>query len=109
MSGTRSARCFRDIDNPDIRWRKGTFLGFGSESWFGFGPTDPTDPPGPAKPPGPTEPPPSAVPDPVDDGMPLERLEAQICSLAGHLAASTHDWLVLIAEFDRRKGWAQWG
>ena len=41
--------------------------------------------------------------------VPLERLEAQICSLAGRLAASTCEWLRLIAEFDRRKGWAQWG
>jgi hypothetical protein len=41
--------------------------------------------------------------------VPLERLEARICSLAGRLAASTCEWLRLIAEFDRRKGWAQWG
>ncbi len=39
----------------------------------------------------------------------LEGLEARICSLAGRLATFTHDWLVLIAEFDRRKGWVQWG
>jgi len=39
----------------------------------------------------------------------LEGLEAKICSLASRLASYTHDWLVLIAEFDRRKGWAQWG
>ena len=44
-----------------------------------------------------------------DDCVPLERLEAQICSLAAHLAASTRDWPRLIADFDRRKGWAQWG
>jgi hypothetical protein len=43
------------------------------------------------------------------DEVPLERLEARICSLAGRLAASTCEWLRLIAEFDRRKGWAQWG
>ena len=41
--------------------------------------------------------------------VPLERLEARICSLAGRLAASTCEWLRLIAEFERRKGWAQWG
>lgn len=48
---------------------------------------------------------------PVDppDAVPLELLESQICSLAGRLAASTGEWLRLIAEFDRRKGWAQWG
>ena len=33
----------------------------------------------------------------------------KICSLASRLASFTHDWLVLIAEFDRRKGWVQWG
>src|SRR6478752_3688149 len=44
-----------------------------------------------------------------EPGESLEGLEAKICSLAGRLASSTHDWLVLIAEFDRRKGWAQWG
>ncbi|MGS0688952.1 DUF222 domain-containing protein, partial [Nakamurella sp. GG22] len=41
--------------------------------------------------------------------VPLEDLEAEICSLAAGLAASTGGWLRLIAEFDRRKGWAQWG
>jgi len=49
------------------------------------------------------------VPQDDADEVPLERLEAQICSLAGRLAASTCEWLRLIAEFDRRKGWAQWG
>ena len=43
------------------------------------------------------------------EGVSLEHLEAQICSLAGRLASSTCDWLRLIAEFDRRKGWVQWG
>ncbi len=48
---------------------------------------------------------------PVDppDAVPLRDLEAEICSLAAGLAASTGGWLRLIAEFDRRKGWAQWG
>src|SRR6478752_7145160 len=45
----------------------------------------------------------------LDEGVSLEHLEAEICSLAGRLASSTCDWLRLIAEFDRRKGWAQWG
>lgn len=40
---------------------------------------------------------------------PLERLEADICELAGHLAAATCRWLLMVAEFDRREGWAQWG
>jgi hypothetical protein len=36
----------------------------------------------------------------------LEELEAQITELAGHLNAANYRWLCLIAEFDRRKGWA---
>ena len=36
----------------------------------------------------------------------LPELEAQITELAGHLNAANHRWLMLIAEFDRRKGWA---
>ena len=40
--------------------------------------------------------------------MPLERLEAQICELAGHLAAATCRFLVLLADFDARRGWASW-
>src|SRR5690349_15386727 len=45
--------------------------------------------------------------------VPLERVEAQICELAGHLAAATCRFLVLLADFDARRGWemgscAQW-
>ena len=36
----------------------------------------------------------------------LAELEAQITELAGHLNAASYRWLVLIAEFDRREGWA---
>jgi hypothetical protein len=46
-----------------------------------------------------------------DDGpssVPLERLEAQICELAGHLAAGTCRFLVLLGDFDARRGWASW-
>lgn len=43
------------------------------------------------------------------DEQPLERLEAEICQLAGQLAAATCRWLLLIADFDRRGGWAGWG
>src|SRR5580704_5578335 len=39
---------------------------------------------------------------------PLERLEAQICELAGHLAAATCRFLVLLGDFDERRGWASW-
>jgi hypothetical protein len=50
------------------------------------------------------------VPDtPVPDApVPLERLEAQICELAGHLTAATCRFLVLLADFDARRGWASW-
>jgi len=48
-------------------------------------------------------------PSPVPDGsVPLERLEAQICELAGHLAAATCRFLVLLGDFDARRGWASW-
>lgn len=40
--------------------------------------------------------------------VPLERLEARICELAGHLTAATCQFLLLIADFDARKGWADW-
>jgi len=46
-----------------------------------------------------------------DDGpfsVPLERLEAQICELAGHLAAATCRFLVLLGDFEARRGWASW-
>ena len=36
----------------------------------------------------------------------LDELESQITELAGHLNAASYRWLVLIAEFDRREGWA---
>jgi len=50
---------------------------------------------------------PAAVPgDPVP--VPLERLEEQICELAGHLTAATCRFLVLLADFDARRGWASW-
>jgi hypothetical protein len=40
--------------------------------------------------------------------VPSERLEADICQLAGHLAAATCQFLDMIAEYDRREGWASW-
>ena len=33
----------------------------------------------------------------------------QITELAGHLNAANARWLALIAEFDRRRGWEEWG
>lgn len=41
-------------------------------------------------------------------GRPLEWLEAEICTLAGHLAAAECRFLMLVGEFDRRNGWASW-
>ena len=43
------------------------------------------------------------------DSVPLERLEAEITQLAGELAAGECRWLQLIAEYDRRRGYEQWG
>src|SRR5216683_1997523 len=63
--------------------------------------------------PGTTVPAPHPGPGQVRDPGPpqrvaLERLEAQICELAGHLAAATCRFLVLLADFDARRGWASW-
>lgn len=41
--------------------------------------------------------------------MPLERLEAQITELSGHIAAANARLLEWIAEYDRREGWLTWG
>src|ERR1700676_335879 len=40
--------------------------------------------------------------------MPLEHLEARICELAGHLTAAACRFLLLVADFDARGGWASW-
>ena len=45
---------------------------------------------------------------PAAAGRPLAELESEICTLAGHLAAATCRFLVLLAEFDAREGWAGW-
>ena len=53
----------------------------------------------------------AAVPAPGDSDpapLPLERLEAQICELAGHLTAATCRFLILLGDFDAREGWASW-
>ena len=52
---------------------------------------------------------PVSGPAPASPSMvPLERLEAQICELAGHLTAATCRFLVLLGDFDDRRGWASW-
>jgi hypothetical protein len=50
------------------------------------------------------------VPDALTDdpSVPLERVEAEICELAGHLAVATCRFLVLLGDFDARRGWASW-
>ena len=59
-------------------------------------------------PPTPPKPPPeTATNDPPT--TPIEQLEDELCQLAAHLAAATCRWLELLAEFDARAGWAQWG
>jgi Domain of unknown function (DUF222)/HNH endonuclease len=40
---------------------------------------------------------------------PVELLEREITELAAHIHAATCRWLGLVAEFDRREGWAVWG
>jgi len=42
------------------------------------------------------------------DQLELDTLEARICELAGHLAAATYQFLVLVGDFDARRGWAGW-
>ena len=42
------------------------------------------------------------------DEIPLERLEAEITGFASRIAAATAQWLLWIAAYDRRKGWATW-
>ena len=41
--------------------------------------------------------------------VPLELLERRIGELAAHIHAATARWLSLVAEFDRREGWADSG
>jgi len=40
---------------------------------------------------------------------PLDELAAEICTLAGHINAANHRFLILVAEFDRRNGWSDSG
>jgi uncharacterized protein DUF222 len=47
---------------------------------------------------------PDGAPDP--SGLPLERVEAELCTLAGQIAAATCRFLQLLAAFDARDGWA---
>jgi hypothetical protein len=40
--------------------------------------------------------------------VPLEHIEHQLTELAAHINAASARFLALIAEFDRRRGWAEW-
>ena len=46
-----------------------------------------------------------SAPDPWTQADELEELEEKIAVLAAHLHAATHRLLVLVAEYDRRRGW----
>jgi hypothetical protein len=46
--------------------------------------------------------------EPAASQVPLERLEAQICELAGHLTAATCRFLIMVGDFDARRGWESW-
>jgi hypothetical protein len=41
--------------------------------------------------------------------MPREMLEREITALSSQIHAATCRWLELVAEYDEREGWAQWG
>jgi Domain of unknown function (DUF222)/HNH endonuclease len=53
--------------------------------------------------------PPSIVSQLPEKPAELDQLEREICELAAHIAVATCRWLSLIAEFDTRGGWAEWG
>ena len=44
-----------------------------------------------------------------DAALSLDELGSRIVGLAGRLAAATCRWLLLVAEFDAREGWARFG
>lgn len=47
--------------------------------------------------------------DRADGERPLADVTRELCELASDLAAATCRWLMLLAEFDRREGWAGFG
>jgi hypothetical protein len=40
--------------------------------------------------------------------VPTERIEAELMTMAGHLAAAMCSFLLLVGEFDRREGASEW-
>src|SRR3954464_15454726 len=45
---------------------------------------------------------------PSVDGLPDERLEAELTTLAAHMHAGMYRFLVMVAEFDRRELYESW-
>lgn len=81
---------------------------FGTSIQPGTGPGTPSPAPSPASGLSPA-PAPGPVVVPAEGApVPLERLEAEICEIAGHLTAATCRFLVLLGDFDDRRGWASW-
>jgi hypothetical protein len=50
----------------------------------------------------------AGTPPPGTTDLTTAQLEAEICRLAGHIAAATCRFLDLILDFDDREGWAAW-
>ena len=50
----------------------------------------------------------AGTPPPGTTDLSTAQLEAEICRLAGHIAAATCRFLDLILDFDDRQGWAAW-
>jgi len=40
--------------------------------------------------------------------VPTERLEAELCTLAAHIDAALCRFLMMVGEYDRRRGWEEW-
>ena len=40
--------------------------------------------------------------------MDMKDIETEICALAGQIAAASAQYLILVGEFDARRGWAAW-
>src|SRR3954453_23539134 len=51
---------------------------------------------------------PARTPDRPLEGLPLERLEHEICEVAARMTVSMARWLSLVGEFDRREAWGTW-
>lgn len=43
------------------------------------------------------------------DSIPLEVLEHKLTSRATEIAAAEAEWMEWLAEYDRRRGWVEWG